>query len=77
MFTVVLSGMALIEWERLSFIDSAIQAGGLGYLWTMLEIVIFAGLVWALVSSRANARKAEADQFTQRLRARQKELTLK
>jgi hypothetical protein len=77
MFTVGLCGLALIQWEKLAFLESAIQRGGFGYLWTTLEIVIFGGLVWALVSSRANARKEQADRFTQRLRARQKELTLK
>jgi len=77
MFTVGLGGLALIQWEKLAFIENAIQRGGFGYLWTVLEIVIFGGLVWALVSSRANARKEQADEFTQRLRARQKELTLK
>jgi hypothetical protein len=77
MCTVALCGLALIHWERFEFIKGAIQGGGIGFLWTALEIVIFAGLVWALVSSRANERMSEAHRADQRLRARQKELTLK
>ena len=77
MFTVELCGLALIQAEKLGLVPALVQGGDLGYLWTTLEIVIFGGLVWALVSSRANEKKTEADQFAQRLRARQKELTLK
>lgn len=77
MLTVGICGLALIRLQNLGFIERAIQGGALGYLWTALEVVIFGALIWALVASSANARKSEADRLLQRLRARQKELTLK
>jgi len=77
MFTVGLCGLVLVQWENVEFIAGRIHGGGVGALWAVLELVIFAGLVWALVSSRANERMSEADREDQRLRARQKEVTLK
>ena len=66
MLTAGLNELALWGWGARFFAGGH---GGFGLLGTMLEVVVFGALVWALVSSRANNRRSEEEQMAQRLRA--------
>ena len=76
MLIVELNGLASVHLALSSLLES-VSRNALGMLGTMLELVVFCGLVWALLGSRAIPRKTRLDTTAQRLRARQKELTLK
>jgi hypothetical protein len=76
MFSAGLNGLALVHFAFLNLLENA-GRHAMGLLGTLLELVVFCCLVWALLGSRAIPRKTRLDTTAQRLRARQKELTLK
>ena len=76
MLSAGLNGVALVHWSFMGLLQSAGHSA-LGMLGTMLELVVFCAVVWALLGSRSNSRRAQKEKPTQRFRARQKELTLK
>jgi hypothetical protein len=76
MFTAVSNGMALIQGAFFWFLE-VVSRNAMGMLGTMLELVVFFALVWALLGSRTSVKRATQDRTAQRLRARQKELTLR
>jgi hypothetical protein len=76
MLAAGLNGLAFIHWSFLE-LWVIVSRSAMGMLGTMLELVVFFALVWALLGSRSVTGKARQDERSQRLRARQKELTLK
>jgi hypothetical protein len=76
MFTAAMNGVALIQGAFYGFLE-LLSRDAMGMLGTMLELVVFCALVWALLGSRTNVKKTTLDRNAQRLRARQKELTLR
>jgi hypothetical protein len=76
MLTTGLNGLASVHLALSSLLE-IVSRNALGMLGTMLELVVFCALVWALLGSRANPGRTQRDRNAQRLRARQKELTLK
>lgn len=77
MLTAGLNGLALIHWSFLE-LWALVSRGAVGMLGTLLELVVFSALVWALLGSRSiTGRTSRGRGDAQRFRARQKELTLK
>jgi len=85
MFTAGLNGLAIVHTAFFGFLE-VVERDAMGMLGTTLELVVFCALVWALLGSRTNVRRnnrgqgsgvRDRESVAQRLRARQKELTLK
>ena len=76
MLAAGLNGLALIHWSYLGLWE-IVSRGAMGVIATSLELVVFCALVWALLGSRSLTGRARQDESDQRLRARQKELTLR
>ena len=76
MLAAGLNGLALVDGSVLG-LWAIVSRSALGMLGTMLELVVFCALVWALLGSRSVTGSTKQGERAQRLRARQKELTLK
>jgi len=76
MFIAELNGLASVHLALSSLLEF-VSRTAMGMLGTMLELVVFCAVVWALLGRKSSTGRARQSKSAHRLRARQKELTLK
>jgi len=76
MFIAELNGLGSVHLALSSLLE-IVSRSAMGMLGTMLELVVFCAVVWALLGSKSTPRRPRESKSAHRFRARQKELTLR